>query len=282
MKGDLRALLRVKLSEKELGLVSKSYDVIGDIAVIRVQEQLVHHSEEIAEALLHQKNIKAVWRQSSPIHGDYRLRDLQWVAGEKKSITVHKEHGSLFKVDIENCYFSPRLAFERIRIAKLVKDNETIVNMYAGVGCYSITIAKHSQAAKIYSIDINADAVRCMRENILLNKIVGRVLPIEGDANKIVEETLRGKADRTLMPLPEKAYSYLDHALSSIKPRGGWIHYYDFQHANKMENPVEKTEARVAEKLRKKNIDFELVLGRIVRQTGPNWYQVAVDIQIDS
>ncbi|MCW4052349.1 MAG: class I SAM-dependent methyltransferase family protein, partial [Candidatus Bathyarchaeota archaeon] len=155
MKGDLKALLRGKLTERELDLVFKSYDVIGDIAVIRIQEQLVRQSEEIAEALLQQKNINAVWRQSSPIHGKYRLRDLQWVAGEKKSITVHKEHGSLFKVDVEKCYFSPRLAFERIRIAKLVKDNEIIVNMYAGVGCYSITIAKHSETARIYSIDIN-------------------------------------------------------------------------------------------------------------------------------
>ncbi|MCW3981410.1 MAG: class I SAM-dependent methyltransferase family protein [Candidatus Bathyarchaeota archaeon] len=281
MKGDLRALLRGKLTERELDLVFKSYDVIGDIAVIRIQEQLVHQSEEIADALLHQKNIKAVWRQSSPIHGDYRLRTLQWVAGEKRAITTHKEHGSLFKVDVEKCYFSPRLAFERIRIAKLIKDNEIIVNMYAGVGCYSITIAKHSKAAKIYSIDINPIAVRYMRENVLLNRIVGRVFPIEGDANEIVEEALRRIADRTLMPLPERAYSYLDHALSSIKPRGGWIHYYDFQHANKMEDPVEKGKARVAEKLREKNIDFELSLGRIVRQTGPNWYQVALDIQIN-
>ncbi|MCW4053161.1 MAG: methyltransferase, partial [Candidatus Bathyarchaeota archaeon] len=173
------------------------------------------------------------------------------------------------------------LAFERIRIAKLVKDNEIIVNMYAGVGCYSITIAKHSETARIYSIDINPDAVRYMRENILLNRIVGRVFPIEGDANKIVEENLQGKVDRILMPLPEKAYSYLDHALSSIKPRGGWIHYYDFQHASKMEDPVEKTKARVTEKLRKMNTDFELPLGRIARQTGPNWYQVALDIQIN-
>ena len=281
MKGDLRALLRGKLTERELGLVFKSYDVIGDIAVIRVQKQLTHHSEEIAEALLHQKNINAVWRQSSPIHGDYRLRDLHWIAGEKKSTTVHKEHGSLFKVDIEKCYFSPRLAFERIRIAKLVKDNETIVNMYSGVGCYSIIIAKHSQAAKIYSIDINPDAIRCMRENILLNRVVGRVSPIEGDANKLVEGTLQGKADRTLMPLPEKAHRYLDHALSSIQPQGGWIHYYDFQHANKKESPVEKTEARVTEKLTRKNIDFELAFARIVRQTGPNWYQVALDIHIN-
>jgi len=280
MKGNLKTALRGKLTDKELDLVYKSYDVIGTIAVIRIPEQSVRHSEVIAEALLQQKNIKSVWRQSSPIYGDYRLRKLQWVAGERKSVTVHREHGCLFKVDVEKCYFSPRLAFERIRIAELVEDNDVVVNMFAGVGCYSVVIAKYSKASKIFSIDVNPDAVRFMRENILLNKNVGRVFPMEGNANKIVKETLRGKADRVLMPLPQKAYDYLDYALLAVKPQGGWIHYYDFQHSKVEENPVEKSEAKVAEKLTKQKVDFKLPFGRVVRQTGPNWYQIVVDIQV--
>jgi len=280
MKGNLKTALRGKLTDKELDLVYKSYDVIGTIAVIRIPEQSVRHSEVIAEALLQQKNIKSVWRQSSPIYGDYRLRKLQWVAGERKSVTVHREHGCLFKVDVEKCYFSPRLAFERIRIAELVEDNDVVVNMFAGVGCYSIVIAKYSKASKIFSIDVNPDAVRFMRENILLNKNVGRVFPMEGNANKIAKETLRGKADRVLMPLPQKAYDYLDYALLAVKPQGGWIHYYDFQHSKVEENPVEKSEVKVAEKLTKQKVDFKLPFSRVVRQTGPNWYQIVVDIQV--
>ena len=280
MKGNLKTSLRGKLTDKELDLIYKSYDVIGNIAVIRIPEQSVRYSEIIAEALLQQKNIDSVWRQSSPIYGDYRLRKLLWVAGERKSVTVHKEHGCLFKVDIEKCYFSPRLAFERIRIAQLVEDNDVVVNMFAGVGCYSIVIAKYSKASKIFSIDINPHAVRFMRENILLNKNVGRIFPLEGNANKIAKETLNGKADRVLMPLPQKAYDYLDYALLTVKPLGGWIHYYDFQHSKVGENPVEKAETKVAEKLTKQKVTFKLSFSRIVRQTGPNWYQIVVDIHV--
>ena len=92
----------------------------------------------------------------------------------------------------------------------------------------------------------------------------------------------KNAADRVVMPLPEKAYEYLDYALLALKPTGGWIHYYDFEHASKKENPVEKVKAKVAEKLQKLGVDFVVKFGRVVRNTGPNWYQVVLDIQICS
>jgi len=282
MKGNLKTVLEGKLAPEEIALVYKSYDVIGDIAVIRVPEQLSPMSSTIAEALMAQhKHVKAVWRQSSPIAGDFRLRELELVSGERRTDTVHKEHGCLFKVDIKECYFSPRLGYERLRIARMVKDNEVVINMFAGVGCYSITIAKHSKAARIYSVDINPVAVKYMLENVLLNKVVNRVIPIEGDARTVVENKLKNTADRVLMPLPERAHEYLDSALSALKPQCGWVHYYAFEHAEKGENPVEKVKAKVVENMQRQTANFELSLGRIVRQTGPNWYQVAIDISVE-
>jgi tRNA (guanine37-N1)-methyltransferase len=282
MKGNLKTVLEGKLAPEEIALVYKSYDVIGDIAVIRVPEQLLPMSSTIAEALMAQhKHVKAVWRQSSPIAGDFRLRELELVSGERRTDTVHKEHGCLFKVDIKECYFSPRLGYERLRIARMVKDNEVVINMFAGVGCYSITIAKHSKAARIYSVDINPVAVKYMLENVLLNKVVDRVIPIEGDARTVVENKLKCTADRVLMPLPERAYEYLGSALSALKPQCGWVHYYAFEHAEKGENPVEKVKTKVLENMQRQTANFELSLGRIVRQTGPNWYQVAIDISVE-
>ncbi len=283
MKGDLRTLLEGKLAPEELALVYKSYDVIGDIAVIRIPEQLLAHADTIGQALMTQhKNVKAVWQQSGPVSGDFRLRKLRLIAGERKTETIYREHGCVFKVDVEKCYFSPRLGFERMRIARLVESDEVIVNMFAGVGCYSIVISKHSNAVRIYSIDINPIAVRYMRENVLLNKVADRVLPWRGDARETIEGILRNQADRVLMPLPEKAIDYLDAALSSVKPQGGWIHYYTFEHARKGESPIKKAQVEVMEALKAQNIIFEFPLNRVVRQTGPNWYQVAIDIKVRS
>lgn len=279
MRRRLRTLLAEILPPEELSIIYNSYDIVGDIAIIRLTEASKKHSQIIAETIMKvHKNVKTVLAQIGPIQGDFRLRKLEYVAGEKRTRTIHRESGCVFAVDLESCYFSPRLSYERMRIAKLVKDGEIIVNMFAGVGCFSILIAKHSNAAKIYSIDINPEAVQFMKENVRLNKVHGKVVPIEGDAKDVIQQKLRNIVDRVLMPLPEKALEYLPYAFSALKNGMGWIHLYAFEHANRQENPVEKTKAKVSDKLRELGISFEISFGRVVRTTGPNWYQTVVDI----
>jgi len=281
MKGSLKTLLTSKLNPMELKLLYKSYDIVGDIVTIRIPEPLKERSKIIAEAVMQtHKRVKSAWRQASPISGDFRLRGLEFILGERKTETFHREHGCIFKVDLEKCYFSPRLSYERMRIARQVQPDETILNMFAGVGCYSIIIAKHSKPEKIFSIDINPVAIQYMKENIKLNKVEEKVIPIQEDAKKVIEERLQNIADRVLMPLPERAYQYLDCALLALKPTGGWIHYYDFEHAKKGEKSIEKIESKVSEKLLILGVNFEVAFGRIVRTTGPNWYQVVLDIQV--
>jgi tRNA (guanine37-N1)-methyltransferase len=281
MKEDLRVLLADKLEPWELKSIYKSYDIIGDIAIIRVPEPIKDQTRIIAEAVMQtHKHVKTVWRQVDPVSGDFRLRGLEFVLGERKTETLHREHGCLFKVDVKKCYFSPRLLYERTRIARQVQPGEVVLNMFAGVGCYSIVIAKHSKPDKIFSIDINPVAIQYMQKNIKLNKVEEKVVPVQADAKKVIEERMQKIADRILMPLPEMAYKYLDYALLALKPTGGWIHYYDFEHTKKSENPIEKIELKVSKKLHMLGVNFQVVFGRIVRPTGPNWHQVVLDIQV--
>ncbi|MBC7131052.1 class I SAM-dependent methyltransferase family protein [Candidatus Bathyarchaeota archaeon] len=277
----LRDILTGTIPDDVLSSVYSSYDIVGDIAIIRLNNETEKYGRQIAEALMKiHRNVKTVLGQISPVGGEYRLRSLKHLAGEIKTKTIHREHGCLFSVDLSTCYFSPRLSYERLRIAKSVKADETIVNMFAGAGCFSIIIAKHSTARKIYSIDINPAAVKHMRENIRLNRVDGKVIAIEGDAKDVISHRLKGKADRVIMPLPEKALQYLPYAVLALKNGRGYIHYYDFEHAAKGENPIKKTEDKVAEKLKELNVTFEIPFGRIVRTTGPNWYQIVLDISV--
>lgn len=283
MRKRLRRLLFGILSQEELAYVCNAYDIIGDIVVIRVTEGAKKYSEVIAEAIMQvHKNVETVLAQTSPIRGDFRLRRLEFVAGEDKTITVHRESGCLFSVDLEKCYFSPRLFYERMRIANLVQRQETVVNMFAGVGCFSIVMAKHSNVGRVYSVDTNPTAIHFTKENIRLNRVFGRVIPLRGDAKEVIEKRLRHVADRVLMPLPEKAFEYLPYALLTLKNQAeGWIHYHDFEYANRSENPTEKVKLKVAERLESLGVAFEVPFGRVVRTTGPNWYQVALDINVE-
>jgi len=153
--------------------------------------------------------------------------------------------------------------------------------MFAGVGCFSVIIAKTVPQSKVFSIDVNPTAFNYMKENIKINRVYGKVTPLLGDSKAVINAQLQGKADRVLMPLPEKALEYLPYAFLALKPSGGWVHFYDFQHATGNENPVDKTEQNVAKKLDNLGVDYSFSFSRVVRSTGPNWYQTVLDIQVN-
>jgi tRNA (guanine37-N1)-methyltransferase len=281
LSGRLREILSQTLPPQDLACVYNSYDVVGDIAIIRLAGESIEHGPKIGEAIMQiHRNVVTVLAQLGAVNGDFRLRRLKCVAGKGNTLTVHKEWGCTFLVDVEKCYFSPRLSYERMRVARQVQPGETVLNMFAGVGCFSVLVARFSEAEKVYSIDVNPSAVRCMRENTRLNKVCGRVVPLLGDAKEFVEERFRHVADRVLMPLPEKAFDYLPYALLALKKMGGWIHYYGFEYAEKKEDAPQKVKLRVARKLRSLGAMFNIPFCRVVRATGPHWYQTVLDIQV--
>jgi tRNA (guanine37-N1)-methyltransferase len=281
LRNTLRQVLSVSLSAEDVANVYNSYDVIGDIAILRLREASVKHRRAIARAVMSvHRNVKTVVAQLEPVQGIFRTRRLRHVAGEHKTVTTHFESGCALRVDVSSCYFSPRLSHERMRIARLVKNGEVAVNMFAGVGCFSILMSKFSEASRVYSIDVNPAAFHYMQENVRLNGVYGKVIPILGDAKEIIVARLRHIADRVLMPLPEKALEYLPYSLLALKKTGGFVHYYDFEHSKKGLDAVEKVKLKVTERLAELDAVFSVVLGRVVRSTGPNWYQVVLDIAV--
>lgn len=132
----------------------------------------------------------------------------------------------------------------------------------------------------MYSVDVNPVAIECQRDNVRLSKVEDTVKPMLGDAACVIEEKLQNVADRVLMPLPEKAFEYLGYAIMALRPGKGWVHYYDFVRAGRNEEPIEKIEARVSEKMADLGLDFEVSFGRVVRTVGPRRFQVVLDLLV--
>jgi tRNA (guanine37-N1)-methyltransferase len=275
--------LSANLPSEQSSRIYNSFDIIGDIAIIRLANDAAVNAEAVANQIMAvHRGVKTVFAQTSPVLGEFRVRELKLLAGEDKTVARYRESGCVFAVDVKKCYFSPRLSHERCRVTRLVKSGETVVNMFAGVGCFSIIIAKAVPETHVFSIDVNPTAVEYMEENVRVNRVYGKVTPLLGDSKDVINAQLQRKADRVLMPLPEKALEYLPYAILTLKPGGGWIHFYDFQHATGNEDPVEKTKRKVAQKLGGLRVSYNFVFSRVVRSTGPNWYQTVLDMQVAS
>ncbi|MCW4020450.1 MAG: class I SAM-dependent methyltransferase family protein [Candidatus Bathyarchaeota archaeon] len=257
----------------------RSMDLVGDIAVVEVPPELEEHKSLIGEAVLEaHKNVRTVLAKSSAVGGIRRLREYEVIAGSSSTETVHREHGCKYHLDLKKVYFSPRLSHEHRRIASQVRENETVVDLFAGVGPFSILIAKTHRNVEVYAVDVNPDAVRYLERNVTVNGVPGKVVPILGDAGTVVRERLRGKGDRVIMNLPEKAIEYLGVACEVVKPEGGVIHYYEFAEGP---DPIKTVEKRLAEAVNRTSRRIEKMLSaRKVREVAPFRWQVAVDIQI--
>ncbi len=223
----LKQALADKLTKKELSSVPSSFDIIGDIAIFNnLSPQLKKREKLIAETLMSlHTNIRTVAKKSGKFSGKLRTPKITIIAGEKKKETTYKENNCLFRLNIEKCYFSPRLSSERLRIANAVKKGESVLVMFSGVAPYPCVIAKNSRPKEVYGIELNKSAHKYAEENVKLNKIKNMFL-IQGDVKKIMPK-LSKRFDRIIMPLPKDSPTYLDMALKKIKPKGT-IHLYLF------------------------------------------------------
>ncbi|MEM2564012.1 MAG: methyltransferase, partial [Candidatus Bathyarchaeia archaeon] len=173
---------------------------------------------------------------------------------------------------------SPRLSYEHYRVASQVAKGETVVDMFAGVGPFSILIAKIREKVTVYSIDINPDAVEFLKRNIYANNVHGKVIPFLGDAREIIESRLRGVADRVIMNLPEKAIEYVDAACTALKSSGGVIHYYKIAGGSDV---LERVKRRLIEEIEGSGRSVEALLSeRIVKEVAPYRWHIAVDVKV--
>jgi len=221
----LKEALSGRLSEEELKALPRAYDLIGDIAILEIPDELYGKRKEIGNALLDTfKSIKVVACKKTGVGTEYRTRDVEVVAGENRTETMHREFGCVYKLDVTRAYFSPRLGTERMRVAGQVRDGERVLVLFAGIGPYPILIAKVARPTEVYAVELNPSAVEYMNENIRLNRV--NVFAILGDAGE--EAGKHGLFDRIVMPLPKDAGNFLDRALPALTD-GGVVNYYTFR-----------------------------------------------------
>lgn len=256
--------------DREKKLLPSGWQILGDIIIVSLNKELENYKEKIGKALLYFYPGCRTVLLDRGIYGQMRQPVREIIAGEKTE-TIHRENGCLFKIDAVRLMFSMGNLAEKKRMSKLGKD-EIVVDMFAGIGYFSVPMAVHSKPRKIISIEINPLAFRYLKDNIKLNKVEDIIEPVLGDCSEV---TPHGIAHRVIMGYLD-GQVYLPYGINALLP-GGILHYHEAVPEAIECRPVE----RIIEAAAKSGRKARIIEIRRIKKYSPGVWHVVVDAAID-
>jgi len=219
---DYRELLGWPAAERDA--LPRSFDVVGDIVLIRLPDAVESRGPEIGEALLRFVPGARLVGRDRGVQGSERRRLVERLAGSGPWTTRHRENGIELEVDLEGAYFSPRLAREHARIAAEVRDGDRVYDLCCGVGPFAVTIARDGRAAEIVAVDANPRAVDRLRATLARHPYRSKVEVVEDR----VERFLVSKTpfERVVFNLPHEGIKYLPSVGNAVS-RAGRLFFYE-------------------------------------------------------
>lgn len=247
------------------------YDIIGNICLVKFSRgTYVKGKKQWAVRFLKEtRSVRTVREKSGKIKGRLRTPTTKWLAGEKTSEAVYSENGCAFRLNVDTCYFSPRLASERKEIAGMVTKGERVLVMFGGVGPFAIVIAKAKKASDVTTIELNRKAHAYALENVKRNKV--SVHCVQGDVRKKVN----GKYDRIVMARPNLEDSFLDVAFRAIAKKG-IIHYYGFY----PEEDLPQLRTLIEAEAKKAKRTIRIMKIKKAGEIGTKTFRMRVDIRV--
>jgi tRNA wybutosine-synthesizing protein 2 len=242
------------------------------VALVRLREEVEGLKREVGDLILRFYNVRAVYLVRG-VEGVERRPILELIAGGPIREITHREYGCIFRLDVTRLMFCLGNSFERLRLAGLVSDGEIVVDMFAGIGQFTIPITVLANPEKVYAIEINPEAYAYLAENIRLNGVEDEAQPILGDCKRVAEEELRGVADRVIMGYFRGTIEALGPALGALKPEGGIIHFHDLARRGGEREFVEN----VLERARQMGYRVELLGWRRVKSYSRTRNHVVID-----
>ncbi|HDO19853.1 MAG TPA: class I SAM-dependent methyltransferase family protein [Thermoplasmatales archaeon] len=257
-----------------LSLLPKKWEKIGDVLIIKLPDSLRNYEIEVAEVYASVLKCKSVLEDVAGIDGEYRIPKFRLIYGDKDTETVHTENGVRYKLDPAKIMFSSGNKDERMRMATVSNEKEVVVDMFAGIGYFSLPIAVYSRPKKIYAIEKNSFAYHYLVENISLNHVTDVIEPLLGDNRDVTPE---GIADRVIMGYIKNTYEFLPVAIKALKS-SGTIHYHETCPNELLpQRPINKI-TKIAERYGKR-ADIERI--KRVKSYAPGVSHVVIDVRIE-
>jgi len=269
-----------KLLSKEIppDLVNKipdKWEKIGDVGIIKLHPDLEYCSKVIGKSYAEILRCKTILNDIGGISGTYREPKTKIIYGSNATETIHRENGIRFKLDPQKIMFSSGNMDERIRMATISNEKETVVDLFAGIGYFTLPMAVYSKPKKIFACELNPVAYDYLSENIVLNNVTNIVEPLKGDNRTVAPENV---ADRVVLGYFGETSNFLTAAVSCLRKFKGIVHYHDkFPDTQVPDKPL-KIIKEIAEKY---NRNTKLIGIKQIKSYAPGISHYVFDIGID-
>ena len=269
----MERLIERSFPEHLLTLVPKKWERFGDILVLRTHERLKEYEKVMADAFMRVLGVVSVYADERGIEGELRVPGLRHIAGTRRT-TTHIENGIEYNFDVTRIMFSSGNIDERIRFSRIDAAGEVVVDMFAGIGYFTLPLAVYGKPARVYAIEKNPESYRFLEKNIIANGAEDVVIPVQGD-NREVGPT--GVARRVIMgylPTPRK---FLPRAFDFLGCEGGIIHYHYTCRKNEIHTLAEDHFNYVTST---KKRDFRIDTIKVIKSYAPMVYHCVADVSV--
>ncbi|TET89729.1 MAG: class I SAM-dependent methyltransferase family protein [Methanomassiliicoccales archaeon] len=263
---------RVRIPHELVEYLPSKWEQLGDVLIFKLDDRLRQYEEEIAKVYAEVLGAKTVLEDVGGVEENIRRPKVSTVWGTE-TVTIHKENGVLFKLDTKELMFSSGNIDERVRMAKVCEEGDIVVDMFAGIGYFSLPMAVHTNPAEIYSIEINPVAFEYLCENVRLNEVEETICPILGDCLEVAPE---GLATRVVMGYLSGGDVYLPKAMSVIGDEG-IVHYHESCPNELLPDRPISTVQKAAEGEGRK---VEILRQRRIKSYAPGVSHIVLDVRV--
>lgn len=233
----LKEMLQGVVPEEYMDRLPHGFHFIGDIAILSLAPELATYKKEIAEAVLSScSSVHTVLNKTTKLQGERRVAGFELLAGCCNTVTIHKEFGFRYRLDVAKVFFSSHLGYERMRVAAKVVAGEDVLLPFSGVGPFAVPMA--ARGAHVLALEKSPEACLYLAENARLNRVEKKIAIINADAFHMAK-LLRKDFHRAVIPAPYGADGILETALPLVKSRG-CLHFYTFKKRHQIE-PLKKS-----------------------------------------
>jgi tRNA wybutosine-synthesizing protein 2 len=270
----VRARIRAEFGDEVARRLPQGYQRLGSVLVLELDPGVRAAYGRIGAAWTETLGVRTVLARTGTVSGEYRQPSLERIAGGG-SETELRENGVRYRLDAARTMFARGNQGERRRFGELVRPGETVVDLFAGIGYFTLPALVHGRAGWVHAVEKNPVAFRYLEENLGINAAAARATAYLGD-NREVPIPL-GTADRVILGFLPSSLPWIDRALELLRSSGGWLHV----HLVAPTRPgIPLAIGSVRDSVARAGAEVLSASGREVKPYGPGRLHAVVDVRV--